>query len=294
VTNSNWHQGELLVQQRSGVTDHERLRRGVRNSLPPHFIDFISTQGFVVVAALDAQGRPWAFAVLGEPGLITVRDSTKLVARRDVFVDHAPMECLAGGGPIGLLVFDPTTRRRVRVNGTAKVDRRCIEITVQETFGNCQQYIQKRPIEHPRCEWSPNVVSLPLNETDQACIRQSDTCFLATGDALSGLDASHRGGRPGFVELIDDNAALRFDDYSGNNMFQSLGNISINPAAGMLFPDFETGRMLLLTGRARIEWVGDSGQSRRLRFEPLAAIEQRPDREWIWPVIEASPVNPNA
>lgn len=288
-----WHDGELLVQRRSGVTDHERLRRGVRQALPPHFIDFVSCQGFVIVAALDGRGRPWCFAIFGEPGLMIARDSTTILMRRDAFLESAPMEVLAGGGPIGLLVFDPSSRRRVRINGHSTIDRHFIQITVQETFGNCQQYVQKRPSDYARRHLTTSPVPLPLSADLRARIRNADTCFLATGSLTAGLDASHRGGKPGFVEWVDDDAVCRFVDYAGNNMFQSLGNIAVNPMAAMLFPDFSTGDVLLLSGHASLEWLDDGGQgARRIRFEPVVAFDQRPDRPWTWPVIEPSPLNP--
>jgi hypothetical protein len=47
---------------------------------------------------------------------------------------------------------------------------------------------------------------------------------------------------------------LAFPDYSGNRMFQTLGNLAVNPRAGLLFVDWETGSTLQLTGRAQIIW----------------------------------------
>ena len=37
-------------------------------------------------------------------------------------------------------------------------------------------------------------------------------------------------------------------------MFQTLGNIAVDPRVGLLFPDWETGSVLQLTGRAHIVW----------------------------------------
>jgi hypothetical protein len=47
---------------------------------------------------------------------------------------------------------------------------------------------------------------------------------------------------------------LQWPDYPGNMMFNTLGNIARYPRAGLLFPDFGTGRALQVTGRASINW----------------------------------------
>lgn len=69
---------------------------------------------------------------------------------------------------------------------------------------------------------------------------------------MSRTDASHWGGNPGFVQVSGDR--LRWPDYRGNAMFNTLGNLESYPRAGLLFPDFETGATLQLTGRASIDW----------------------------------------
>lgn len=37
-------------------------------------------------------------------------------------------------------------------------------------------------------------------------------------------------------------------------MFNSLGNLSVNPSCGLLFIDFASGAFLQITGKGRIEW----------------------------------------
>ena len=66
---------------------------------------------------------------------------------------------------------------------------------------------------------------------------------------------SHRGGPAGFVQ-VEDPSTLLIPDYSGNNMFMTLGNLAVYPRAGLLFIDFETGDLLQITGRAEILWDG--------------------------------------
>jgi ferredoxin-NADP reductase len=70
------------------------------------------------------------------------------------------------------------------------------------------------------------------------------------------MDASHRGGDRGFVQVINDRR-IRFPDYAGNNHFNTIGNLVVDPRAGYLFVDFESGSLLQLTGTASIDWDSD-------------------------------------
>ena len=59
---------------------------------------------------------------------------------------------------------------------------------------------------------------------------------------------------PGFVR-VDQSASgsvLTLPDFIGNFFFNTLGNITAHPKAGLLFVDHETGGVLQLTGRAAI------------------------------------------
>ena len=66
--------------------------------------------------------------------------------------------------------------------------------------------------------------------------------------------------------------------YPGNNMFNSLGNLAVNPAAGLLFVDFSNGSTLHLTGKATVQWTqpeatgDDGGTGRRIRFIPHGIV----------------------
>src|SRR5262249_47612767 len=115
-----------------------------------------------------------------------------------------------------------------------------------------------------------------LNDDQQHWIVGADTFFIATAHPESGADASHRGGHPGFIHVESANRLI-IPDYSGNKMFNTLGNIAVNPAAGLVFPDFERGRVLQLSGRARIVWDFDNeefpGAQRLLEFDVDKVIE---------------------
>ncbi len=290
---SGWHDGELAVQRQAGVTAHDRLRSGVRDALPPHFAEFLTVQRFVILATCDAEGRPWCSMVAGWPGFASAPEPKRVLLDRRAFGDEDVLRHLATDPRIGMLALDPSTRRRIRVNGTASIGAEAVTISVVETFGNCRQYIQQRPPGGPEPGESTTVSkSARLEPRQREWIGRADTFFLASIHPVAGLDASHRGGRPGFVAVSND-GMLAFDDYSGNDMFQTLGNLTSNPAAAMLFVDFETAATLQLSGEADVDWdVAGSPTGRAVRFRPQLVVEKRALVPWRWPVVEYSPVNP--
>jgi uncharacterized protein len=68
----------------------------------------------------------------------------------------------------------------------------------------------------------------------QAFIRQAPFVVLASSNVQGHCDASPKGGRPGFVKVLDDTHLL-IPDVAGNRLFQSYDNISRNPYIGLLF-----------------------------------------------------------
>lgn len=69
------------------------------------------------------------------------------------------------------------------------------------------------------------------------------------------MDTNIRGGSPGFVRVLsnDPNGALLvYPEYSGNRLYQTLSNLRTNPRAGYVFPDFQTGDALYITGKTEV------------------------------------------
>jgi ferredoxin-NADP reductase len=65
------------------------------------------------------------------------------------------------------------------------------------------------------------------------------------------MDVNHRGGQAGFVRVsIDGEMTLYIPDYSGNQLFSTLGNIESTAVAGVTVPRFDTGDVLYMTGEA--------------------------------------------
>lgn len=68
----------------------------------------------------------------------------------------------------------------------------------------------------------------------QEFVRQAPFVIMATSDGDGRCDASPKGGKPGFVQVLDDKHLL-LPDVAGNRLFQSYQNMDANPYVGLLF-----------------------------------------------------------
>ena len=282
---SPFHAGEQQVQERLGVREKIEAfaRRVVRDYMPDQHRVFYAQLPFVLLGTVDDRGRPWASLVAGLPGFMTSPDPDTLdVAVRPLVGDPLNVT-LKAGADIGLLGIEPATRRRNRLTGRiASVRPDGFAISIRQAFGNCPQYIQTRDIEIlPEVDQSdaarPVTRSTTFDDRTRELINSADTLFVATVYAESaeaasqGADVSHRGGKPGFVRIEDDRSFV-FPDFSGNNHFNTVGNMLLNPKAGFLFIDFETRDLVYMTGTGNIVWEGEevrafAGAERLIRFQ---------------------------
>lgn len=251
----SYHEGELAVQARAGVsTEAGKVGRIIGDTIPAAAAAFLSAQPFVITSTADAEGRLSASILAGNPGFTRAMapDSIR-VEPSSGHIDRVTGD-LAVSSAIGILAIELATRRRMRANGNGVARNGLIVITTREVYSNCPQYIH--PIELTAASGPPSsaVRSSELSPEQIDWISASDTFFVASAHPTAGADASHRGGPPGFV-VVSDPGSLSFHDFPGNNMFNTLGNLEVNPRCGLLFVDFRKGSTLQLTGRARIRWT---------------------------------------
>lgn len=306
-----FHEGERAVQQRVGV--HERLAqigpRVIRDAMPEQHRAFFGQLPFVIVGSVDGDGQPWASVLAQPPGFIRSPDAQHLVLQAQSLAGDPLQDTLANGAPIGLLGIEPHTRRRNRVNGVVReLSAAGFAVNLSQSFGNCPQYIQARePVYKDRPVGRPVLhQSAQLDGAARRMVEAADTLFIATayaGDlalagAAGGVDVSHRGGKPGFVR-VDADGTLTMPDFLGNFFFNTLGNIAVNPRAGLLFIDFDNGDLLYLAVTAEIIWDGPelkafAGAQRLLRFRVRAmkrleaALPLRWGRAVLSPVLQAT------
>ncbi|KOG45081.1 pyridoxamine 5-phosphate oxidase [Streptomyces virginiae] len=284
-----YHWGALAVQERVGVRDlAERVGRSIGTGIGDVAAAFLGLQPHLVVGAADGAGRVWASLLTGPPGLVRATGPDRIVVASGPPEGDPLAEALATAGTrVGSIALDPRTRRRMRLNGTLAVTRRGFAVEAEQVFANCPKYIQRRsPLE--LAGQGAGVVRRgdALTPGQQRTVRGADTFFIATTAEADGVDASHRGGLPGFVEVLSP-VELAWPDYAGNAMFLTLGNLTADPRAGLLFPDWESGAVLQLSGRAGTDFGADG--SRRTRFRVESVVEGVHPGRLLWSTPEYSP-----
>src|SRR5438132_2495804 len=142
-----FHDGELAVQERAGVREKIETagQRMIRDAMPEQHRELFEKLPTLLVGSLDAQRRPWASMLVGRPGFVRAPDERHLrIAALPGFADPLARH-LAVDAPLGLLGLEPQTRRRNRMNGTlVAIDADAFTVRVDQSFGNCPQYIQAR------------------------------------------------------------------------------------------------------------------------------------------------------
>ena len=254
---SPWHAGEQQLQAHVGVAERMEAfgRKVIRTWMPDQHREFYQQLPFMLYGAVDADGRPWASVLEGAPGFAHSPDPEHLQFSALPAADDPAQLC--NGEPIGLLGIELHTRRRNRLNGhVGDLHDHGFNLSVDQAFGNCPQYIQLRQFQRVALSDPQTRPAQHLDTLDNAAIsliESADTFFVASyvdADGQRAVDVSHRGGQAGFVRV--EGNRLTIPDFAGNLHFNTLGNLLLNPKAGLLFIDFSTGDLLQLSGRTEI------------------------------------------
>lgn len=168
------------------------------------------------------------------------------------------------------------------------------------SLGNCPKYLNRKTIEAARS--SPKVL-FDLDHLPQAglqTIAQSDSFYLTSRHNDVDMDTNHRGGPRGFVRA-EKNSNGNFDivwpEYSGNRLYQSLGNLDQTPLVGLCFPNFENGDILYVTGNTETlfgsqasKLIPRSNLAVRVKVTSARLVQQ--SLPFRGKAIEPSPYNP--
>ncbi|QIX02034.1 hypothetical protein AMS68_007551 [Peltaster fructicola] len=260
----SWHQGELEMQKVMHVPSNDNP---TVPSLSPQLANHLQIAPLVAIGVLK-DGKPWTSVWGGESGLgkaiaqgvIGVRTA---VPGCDPVVEELFQDGLVReegqGRMVSGLTIDLEARKRVKFFGRTivaalKDGEAQLVLKVEQSLGNCPKYLNKRRI--TSVSPAPTLISETLSSQALDLINKTDLFFI-TSSYNEDMDTNHRGGPPGFLRCVD--STLYWPEYSGNRLYQTLGNLKLNPLAGISVPDFVTGDMLYMTGRAEI-LVGDDAK----------------------------------
>jgi len=292
-----YHSGELEMQKRTG-----ELETGTRNGAVINdevlkgALKFIKQQSYCLVTSQDENQDIWTSFIFGDPEFAdpgannVVFDREKIKSpSEDIFWRN-----ISNDKKVGSLFIELESRRRMRINGDWIENN----LHVKESYPNCPKYIQRRIFAFKPSS-DPVVIkdADQLNEDQLDLIKKSDSFFVGSGHPDRGLDASHRGGNPGFITLTNEGNLL-IPDYVGNSMYNTLGNIYVNPKVGLLFIDFENNRTLQLSGIGKVLFDHQldvdltDGTNRYWQFEVKKMIETQLGVSIDWEFLDYSPFNP--
>jgi predicted pyridoxine 5'-phosphate oxidase superfamily flavin-nucleotide-binding protein len=300
-----FHEGELAVQERAGERDvAKRNGVGISSRIQPGALAFLARQRLLALTISGDDGHLWTTVWCGEPGFVTSADGQRVSIRPGLMTtstDDPVLRGLAIGRDVGVLAIELASRRRLRINGTIEtISADEVRIVVRESVPNCPKYIQRRqPLDFSTGEASPpsSESGYRVDDERRALVERADTAFVGSLHPTHGVDASHRGGAPGFIRVVD-TTTLRVPDYRGNGMFMTLGNFAIDSRASLAVLDFERGRVVSFSGSARLHFEVENA------LQPTGGTGRYWDftvREWVqcdlpsavrWELLDASPYNP--
>jgi len=113
---------------------------------------------------------------------------------------------------------------------------------IQERKGSRQGYARMED----KGGWADRVT-----EDLAAFIAARDSFYLATANADGQPYIQHRGGKPGFLKVLDDKT-LAFADFAGNRQYLTQGNLADNPKAFLFLMDYPNRRRVKIWGTARM------------------------------------------
>lgn len=301
------HPGEVSVRERAGAKQHSIGSGYVGDTIPDVARDFVDGARLAALAVVDSRGEIHADVLAGAAGFLHAAD-TRTLEIATVPPLTAPLFVSGAERTVGLIVLEPWTRRRMRVNGRAVRGGGGLLLQTDQVYANCPKYIQTRTVVEAdqaavadrsweRETSTPNSGRLG-DVTQRELIGDADTFFLATYAPGHGADMSHRGGSPGFVTIVDD-THLSWPEYAGNSMYMSLGNLLSEPRCAIVFPDWSTGRTLQLRGRAFVDWDARRAASvpqaqRIVDFEVEEVVEIADGMPLHWRFGEYHRFNPPA
>ncbi|KAH1531780.1 hypothetical protein KXX18_006778 [Aspergillus fumigatus] len=281
-----WHDGERKMQTLLKVPFQSNPTVPY---LYPGAAFLVQRSPLMALGTKDEEGRPWATVWGGEPGFAapasqsTVDIKTLVDSRYDPVAESLlrgsanedSVSAESAGQLVAGLAIDLEARKRVKLHGrkiagsldadSHELGQDCqgqsergmahLSLFIQGCLGNCPKYLNMKKIipALPDPKLISDTPHLPPAAVE--LLNRADCMFVASTHGAEDMDTNFRGGPPGFVRLMSNGpsgSVLVYPEYSGNRLYQTLGNFQMTPLAGYFFPDFDTGNALYVTGTPEI------------------------------------------
>jgi len=240
-----FHEGERSVQERLGLAAAAAANAPMLCDSIGASVERNIVRGDIAVLTTRVGGRLRMDVCSGPTGFVEAVGPSRV----RLHCDHElPVSLLAGVSDdprVGGVTVGFATRQRARINGMAHVvDQRTLDIALDEVFTNCTKYITTRT--------HGSGAQTRRHHGAEMAVARTDIFFIGSYHPDRGLDASHRGGEPGFVSF--DGVSLEWAEFKGNDMFQTIGNLVASGETAIIVPDLETGEFVHLHGTASVEF----------------------------------------
>jgi hypothetical protein len=225
----------------------------------------------LVVLALPDNGAGLRFTVLsGRPPLVAVVDGPEFrLMLPPELAGHVDGPTACGG-----LVISLGLARRARINGFLYRRAAAPELVASEAFTLCRKYlapslgVAEAPLRVGPALREPLALDHPLIA---AVLARTETAFLASVSPEGMPDVAHRGGAAGFLEYDPDAHRLSWNEYVGDGVFKSAGNVRATGTMALLALDLASGDGVCLYGR------GDYRNTRADRGREDALVQHKED-----------------
>lgn len=122
------------------------------------------------------------------------------------------------------------------------------QLALTDSVRRAQEHYYGRSAKLPEATVEPD----QLGEEETAFIQARDSFYFATVSENDWPYIQHRGGRPGFLHVLDSHT-LAFADYRGNRQLLSTGNLATNDRVALFLVDYPRRERLKILGHARTE-----------------------------------------
>lgn len=251
-----YHAGQRAAQEEAGTV---RVADKLADWTGPA-VQFARGADLFVFALPDADGA-LRFAVLsGRAPLVEVTEGAELVLRMP------PALALQVGSPTacGGLAINLAEARRARTNGHLGLHGGRPELWATEAFTLCRKYFAPSVAVGEAVRVGPALRQRVALDDPWvgAVVARAETSFLASVSPDGMPDVAHRGGRPGFLGLDAGSGQLRWNEYVGDGIFKSAGNVRATGTMALLVPDMASGDAVALYGRGVYETINPRKEAR--------------------------------